>query len=113
MKPANDDQVVQAETALGLKFSEDFRKYVREFGVASFFDHELTGICEHKRLNVIDVTLEEREYSPGISRDWYVVEQTNFDGIVIWQSKDGTIYQSAPNATPQKKYDSLAEYIGS
>ena len=43
--------------------------------------------------------------------DWYVVEQTNIDGIIIWQASNGTVYQTAPNAKPKKLCESLAEYI--
>lgn len=111
MIPASKDQVIQAEDKLGVHFSDDYRKYVLAFGVASYYGHELTGIYNHPSINVVDVTLSERDFSPDISQRWYVVEQAHIDGIVVWQSEDGAIYQSAPNSIPVKKFSSLAEYV--
>ena len=58
-----------------------------------------------------DVTKEEREKMPDVPQSWYVIEQAHIDGIVIWQSGDGDIYQTIPGYNPQKIADSLAEYI--
>jgi hypothetical protein len=41
----------------------------------------------------------------------YVVEQANIDGIVIWQSETGEVFQTMPNALPIKISDSLLEYL--
>ena len=72
--------------------------------------HELTGLGASSRLNVVDVTLEERQRNLNISPDWYVIEQTNIDGMVIWQSETGEIYQ-AVNEAGKKICGSLMEYI--
>ena len=79
-----------------LKFSDEYRKYLARYGVASANGHEFTGICASSRLNVVDVTISERINNPNIQMDYYVVEQANIDRIVIWQSQTGEIYQSAP-----------------
>lgn len=110
-KSVSDDKLKEAERELSLRFSEEYIKYVLELGFAVYEDHELTGICKAKRLNVVDVTKTEREITPDIPDDWYVVEQLNIEGIVIWQSTTGEIYQTAPNTKPKKIYDSLSEYI--
>ena len=109
---ASDDKISEAENALSLHFSAEYNRYVSEFGFAVFENHDLTGICMAKRLNVVDVTVFEREINPDVPDDWYVIEQLNIDGIVIWQSSTGEIYQTAPNCEPKKICDSLAEYIG-
>lgn len=93
LKGASEDEVRQAEQALGLRFAEDYRAYVSEYGAASFAGHELTGVCPSRRLNVVDVTTLERD-SSDVPADWYVIEQTNIDDIVIWQSADGAVYQT-------------------
>ncbi len=111
LTPATMQQVESAEKILQLKFSNDYREYLSSLGVASFSGHELTGICPTSRLNVVDVTIQERGYTPSIPSDWYVVEQLNIDGIVIWQSNDGSIYQAASNAVPQKINGDFAEYV--
>ena len=60
---------------------------------------------------MVQVTLEERANLPDVPADWYVVEQANIDGIVIWQAVSGEIYQTQPGAQPVKIADSLTEYI--
>lgn len=100
----------KAETMLGLTFAEEYVDYVREYGFVTFRGHELTGICEAKRLSVVDVTEEEREYNPLIPHDLYVIEQTHIDDIVIWQDKSGKIYESM-GKEPRVIANSLKEYL--
>ena len=104
-------QIVTAEQQLGLKFSGEYREYIAEFGIVSFEGHEFTGICSSPRLNVVDVTLTERNRNPTVQEDWYVVEQANIDSIVIWQSSTGEVYQTMPGVAPVKLCSSLVEYI--
>ncbi len=111
VKCISEDAICEAEDSLSLHFSEEYKKYVSELGFAVYDDHELTGICKAKRLNVVDVTKTEREITPNVPYDWYVIEQLNIEGIVIWQSYTGEIHQTAPNSEPKKICDSLAEYI--
>ncbi len=109
--PVDSDLISSAEKELGVIFSPEYMEYLKEFGAASYYGHELTGICKSSRLNVVDVTITERENNPIVPKNWYVIEQANIDGIVIWQAETGEIYQTAPNAVPLKLYDSLGEYI--
>lgn len=108
---ASVEEIARAEEELGVLFANDYRSYVETLGVASFEGHELTGVCKPKRLHVVEVTKEERAQNESISTDWYVLEQTHIDGIVVWQSSDGSIYQSIPGGGSKKIYDSLEAYI--
>ena len=110
MQGASDEEINQAAQLLNLRFASDYHKYVAAFGAASFDGHELTGICKSKRLSVVDVTIKERS-TTEVPEDWYVLEQANFDGIVIWQNSSGDVYQTAPNAKAKKLCGSIAEYI--
>lgn len=110
MNGASEEEIKMAEQALNLRFATDYRTYIDAFGVASFAGHELTGVCKSKRLSVVDVTLEERNNNT-VPDDWYVLEQANIDGIVIWQDSNGTVYQTVPGAKAKKLCESLAEYI--
>lgn len=107
---AETGEIDSAERALNVVFSPDYREYLAEYGIASANGHELTGICPSKRLNVVDVTLDQkaRHSVPG---SYYVVEDIYVDDIVVWQSADGNIFQSAPGGSPSKICSSLAEYI--
>lgn len=107
------DWVNDVENALGLMFTNEYREYVLCFGVASYYGHELTGICSDPALNVLKVTLSERDfYGPKIPNDWYVIERADIDGIVIWQdSITGKIYQTQPNNSPEVIASSMLGYI--
>ena len=108
---ASEEQIAQAERALSLRFADDYRQYVRAFGAVSAAGHELTGVCASKRLNVVDVTLSARAAQPALPRDWYVLEEANIDGIVIWQSGAGEVFQTQPGAEPVKLAASIREYL--
>ena len=53
----------EAEEILGLRFSSDYRAYLMHYGIVAFDGHELTGICSSKRLDVSQVTLNQRKRS--------------------------------------------------
>lgn len=110
-KAASNEQIQTTEESLGLEFAKEYKEYLAEYGVASIYGHEFTGICGSERLNVVTVTQEEWGNNYRIPKELYVVEQTEVDGIVIWQSRSGLVYQSRPNMKPVKICDSLHEYI--
>ena len=111
LSPVSEEQIKDAEKKLNLKFSLEYRSYVSEFGVASADGYELTGICNSPRLNVVDVTISERENNPDVPKDWYVLEQANIDGIVIWQNQKGEVYQTQPCRENKMIANSIVEYI--
>ena len=110
-KPGDVAEIANAEKTLNVAFSKDYKEYLLTFGFAMFEGHELTGLCDGKRLDVIKITNFEKNFAKNISQDWYVVEQTNIDGIVIWQDKDGIVYQVNANGSIDNTYPSLTEYI--
>lgn len=107
----SDALIEKAEFMLNVRFSNDYKEYLRVHGTASVDGHELTGIHSSKRLNVVDVTLSEKKHKHDIPHDWYVVEQTHIDGIVIWQNEKGDIYQTCPGYPPLKIADSIIGYL--
>lgn len=110
-KGAKDDAIAQAEHELSLKFADDYKKYLRECGVASADGHEFTGLIESKRLNVVDATLAWREKQSSVPEDLYVVENLQMDGIVILQAADGKVYKTILDEAPKYICDSLYEYF--
>ncbi len=110
MAGAPEEEIKMAEQSLALSFAADYREYLAAYGAISFGCHELTGVCKSTRLNVVDVTIMERR-SAAVPADWYVLEQINIDGIVIWQASNGSVYQTAPNTNAKMICESLAEYI--
>lgn len=112
-KKANETDINVAEKELDLFFSNDYKEYLLQYGLISYDNHELTGLCSSQRLNVVYATKEERKNNPHIPIDYYVIERTNIDGIVIWQSSNGEVFQTYPNSNPEKIANSLSEYIQS
>lgn len=110
-KGADKQLVADAESALSLRFAKEYIEYLEECGVASADGHEFTGLINSKRLNVVDVTQAAKNKNGNIPQDFYVVEELQIDGIVIWQSESGEIYMTASDGVPEKINDSLAEYI--
>ena len=111
LRGASEEEIIQAEAVLGVAFADDYRQYVAAYGAVSFGGHELTGVCISHRLSVVEVTIEERRANGTIPPGWYVVEQANIDGIVIWQSADGLIYQTGPGSSYINTHNSLVDYF--
>lgn len=110
---ATQQEIEDAEKELSLQFAPEFKKYLRECGVASADGHEFTGITTSKRLNIIDVTKSAREKNSGVPGNLYVVEELLIDHITIWQAEDGAIFQAVSNGDPEKVCDSLVDYLSS
>lgn len=110
IKGVSQDEIDQAEKKLGIKFSGDYVEYLLKYGVATFDGHELTGICSSTRLNVVDVTLLERQNNLQVSNEMYVVEDTCYDGILVWQDNSGAVYETIPGSGIKKVASGLAEY---
>lgn len=107
----NERQIEEAENKLGVKFSKEYKEYLLAFGTVSYYGHELTGVCvDDASINVVDVTLAERNFCTNIPEGWYVIEQTHMDGIVIWQDEQGCIYK-AISGKIDKIHNSLKEYV--
>lgn len=111
LSPLSMNEIKESEKILELKFNEEYKKYVSTFGAVVYDGHEITGVCKVTRLNVINTTKDERKYNKFVPKDWYVIESLGIDGIVIWQNEIGEIYQTIPNGSIKKIYDSLYEYI--
>ena len=105
------EEIELAETMLEVAFARDYRNYLEEIGLACFDGHELTGLTKTDRLNVVTVTMEQRERFGKIASTWYVIEEANIYRIVIWQDTEGFVYEAASNAKVKKVADSLSEYF--
>lgn len=107
----SEAEIQSAERQLGLEFAAEYRKYLLKYGTAFYNGHELTGITKSSRLNVVDITHRMREKYPDVPQNYYVIECTNIEEIIIWQSTGGEIYYSAPNTSLTRLCGSLTEYV--
>jgi hypothetical protein len=107
----SEDKISEVETNMELIFADDYKEYLKKFGIATVDDHEFTGIGKSQRLSVDKVTQKERSKNDLIPKNLYVIEELGIDGITIWQSGTGEIYQSVSGEIPYVIYKSFLEYI--
>ena len=111
LTPMTEQDIDAAEKTLGLNFAEEYRTYTKKFGAISANGLELTGVVSAPRLNVVNVTTSEKSLNDNIHDDMYVIENTGIEGVLMLQNNKGEIFSIAPNSKPEKKFDSLAEYL--
>lgn len=111
-KPVNEDAIKEAETKLGRVFSDEYKKYLMQFGAISFSSTELTGLNIDKYANVVDVTLKEIELNENFPKDCIVLENVGVEGVLILINSKGHVFEWQNNSA-KKIYDSMAEYLRS
>ena len=111
LKAATASEITDAELQLRLRFSDDYKEYLLEFGAIMADGIELSGIAKSEHRNVVSLTKRERELNVDVPHSMYAIEATGVDGIIIWQDSSGIIYESAPNKSPKQIANSLLEYV--
>ncbi len=109
--PASNIEISDAELQLCLRFSEEYKSYLAEFGAVLADGIELTGIAKSEHRNVVSVTKQEWELNSQVPHNLYAVENVGIEGIIIWQDCNGFVYQTTPNSTPLKIAESLEDYL--
>ncbi len=105
------EQVQEAQTALDVRFADEYLAVLLQFGVIVTDEHELTGLSGIHRLNIVDVTKAERNKNPEVPEGFYVVERVPAEQSVIWQNKQGEIVQSVDGQETKFLHNSLLEYL--
>ena len=59
LQGADEQAIENSEQALGVKFAKECKNYVKAFGPASYYGHELTGVCNVPAIDVVAVTTQE------------------------------------------------------
>lgn len=108
---ASEQDIMEAEKKLSLFFADEYKEYLRTYGVVSYIGTELTGISQNPATNVVNVTAEKKGYNNNVSGDYYVIEDVGLDDIIIWQNESGRIYQTVGEGKPKEIASSLSEYI--
>lgn len=109
-QPAGQEEIEKTEALLGVRFSDEYKSILHNFGFVCVDGHEITGLTKAKRLNVYDITLKERENFKDVS-ELYVIEQTHIDGIVVWQATSGEVYQTGQDGEWDKIADNIEKYL--
>lgn len=111
LKAATNTEITDAELQLRVSFADEYKEYLSFFGAIMADSIELTGIAKAEYRNVVSVTKQEWELNSNVPHSMYVIENTGIDGIIIWQDKNGAIYQTSPNSQSKQVAKSLAEFI--
>ena len=110
-KGVDKKTISEAESELGLTFADEYKEYLKEMAIAAYGGHELTGLTKAERTNVVQVTRKKKKFSSSVPMDWYVIEDANIDGIVIWQDGKGKIYKTMYDSEAVCIASSLADFI--
>lgn len=110
-KGVSEKLILDAEDKLGLEFAPEYHDYLIQFGYAAINGCELTGLGAEGFDGVVEVTMNARRRMNQRLDGFYVVEQTNIDGILIWQDRSGVIYQSVAGDKPIPIAESLGDYL--
>lgn len=111
-KPVNEDAIKEAENKLGRAFSDEYKKYLLQFGAISFSSTEITGLNIEKYANVVDVTLKEIELNEDFPKDCIVLENVGVEGVLILINSQNHIFEWK-NKSAIKIHDSMEEYLRS
>ena len=71
--PASEQEVAVAESKLQLIFPAEYKDYLKEYGVISFYGTEWNGLKGDTWTDVVATTLEARGYQGGEGRTKYRV----------------------------------------
>lgn len=97
----------------GLKFNKEYKLFLKEYGAVSANGHEFLGICDSKRLNIIERTLEARKKNNSIPTDLYLIEDIGIDKMLTWQNAEGQLFQTVGKGVPERLETTLCEYVDS
>lgn len=109
-KGCTDEQVKTAEKKLGFSLPMEYVQYVKAFGAISFYATEWTGLNVGGRINVVDVTEQERKINSDFPKDCFVLENQGIDGIIIVADTDGKVF-SVQYDKKELICDSISDYL--
>jgi hypothetical protein len=107
---ASEEQILRAEKRLELKFPEEYKNYVKEFGAISFLGNEWTGLNIDGYFNVVNMTEEERALNEFFPKKYFVIENIGVDRMLIISNEKGEIYTIQYNKI-KFLCNSLSEYL--
>jgi len=110
LKGCSDEQLSEAQKALGIIFPDEFADCVKEFGVISFYGTEWTGLNICGQLNVVEATQAERARNKSFPKDCFVLENQAIDCILTIADESGKVYLQQ---FERKEFlcDSLSDYL--
>ena len=112
LKGVDADTIISSESKLGIRFNDEYRNYLMEYGVISFGNHEFMGLGGDAYLDVVKETINERTNNSRFPKNCYIIENIGIDGIMMLQDEEGAIYELS-DAGIRKAFESFSGYINS
>lgn len=111
--PVSYGLIIKSESSLGVKFAEDYKLFLRNFGDMLYAHNEILGLNTDHLDDCVSWTLEAREEDETIPDNLYVISSAGIDGVLYLQGTDGVVYQHIPFSECTKKADNLEAFIKS
>ena len=102
---ASEEQIERAEKRLSLRFSKEYKEYVKEFGMISFYGTEWSGLNIDGYFNVVNMTEDEKALNEAFPEKYFAI-----DGVIIISNEEGKIY-SIQYDKKELICNSLSEYL--
>ncbi|MPQ43548.1 SMI1/KNR4 family protein [Clostridium tarantellae] len=110
LKGVSEEVIRNAEEELKFKFDDDYKNFLKNFGVLSCGGNEIFGLGVEGYLNVIKITKEERILNPNILDNYIVIQDYNIEGILITLDQKGIVYEFR-NGKNTKIYNSFNKFL--
>ena len=107
---ASEEQIERAEKRLGLKFSKEYKEYLKEFGMISFYGTEWSGLNIDGYFNVVNMTEDEKALNKYFPEKYIAIENLAVDGVIFVSNEEGKIY-SIQYDKKELICNSLCEYL--
>ncbi|HEM6303218.1 TPA: SMI1/KNR4 family protein [Streptococcus suis] len=108
--PASEQEVVEAESKLRLTFPADYKDYLKEFGVISFYGTEWNGLKGDTWTDVVATTLEARSLYENFPKEKFILEDLHFDNMLVLADSTGKVFLWH-NGLEKEIHSSISSYL--
>lgn len=106
----SSEEIANAEQKLNLKFSDEYKEYLSNYGIISFGSHEFSGLGVNGYLNVVTATEKERNLGGNFPKDCILIENNGIDGVLTIMDENGIVY-SFDGKNKTKIASSFSEFL--
>lgn len=108
--PASKQEVVEAESKLRFTFPADYKDYLNEYGVISFYGTEWTGLNGDAWTDVVATTLEARSLYTDFPQDKFILEDLHINDFLVLSDSTGKVFLWQ-NGSEKEIHSSIESYL--
>lgn len=94
-----------------MEFPNEYKEYLKEYGAISFFGTEWTGLNVEDYIDVVRVTVKERELNKNFPLKYFVLENLGIDGLLTIVSENGKVFSWNPDGKINLIAENLVDYL--